>query len=370
MKHRPVYIRVTQYIWRKLYRLFRPSTHLTQYTIHPTDLSSIPDYEIFEYVEPEMGQMLSVTWSQGRHDPARRQRLFRGIADIILSLARNPQPRIGSYRFNNDCTITLTSRPLSCKVMILENDGASQIIPRSKTYTHTEPFVSDMLTLHDSHFLKNPNAVYDEKDCYGQMAVSSILRLVAHQYIKPEHSEGPFLLQLDDLHQSNIFVDKDWNIKKIIDLEWTCSRPAEMLTVPYWIADCGIDEIKGDSLHEFDMLRQEFMRIFEEQERKLVKEHNIHISKLMDEMWETKGMWFWYCIKSVNAQLYIVEDHICPGFSALLSGKSEEILSKFFCKSATAAARRKAADHQEYLESLRQLLGVEETVVEVALDTR
>ena len=43
-------------------------------------------------------------------------------------------------------------------------------------YTCTEPFVADMLTLHENSFLSNPNAVYDAKDCRGQMAASALLQ--------------------------------------------------------------------------------------------------------------------------------------------------------------------------------------------------
>lgn len=39
----------------------------------------------------------------------------------------------------------------------------------------------------------------------------------------------PFLLQLTDIYPSNIFVDRDWNFMTIIDLEWMCALPAEML---------------------------------------------------------------------------------------------------------------------------------------------
>jgi hypothetical protein len=34
-----------------------------------------------------------------------------------------------------------------------------------------------------------------------------------------QHRHGPFPLQLTDLHASNIFVDEDWNITCLIDLE-------------------------------------------------------------------------------------------------------------------------------------------------------
>jgi hypothetical protein len=40
-----------------------------------------------------------------------------------------------------------------------------------------------------------------------------------HYYVKRERRNGPFYLQLTDLHASNIFVDENWNIAYLIDLE-------------------------------------------------------------------------------------------------------------------------------------------------------
>ena len=64
----------------------------------------------------------------------------------MLSLARVPQTRIGSFQFHDDGTITLTNRPLSCSMMILENEGATRTIPRGETYSCTHAFVSDTRT--------------------------------------------------------------------------------------------------------------------------------------------------------------------------------------------------------------------------------
>jgi len=152
-----------------------------------------------EYIGPETGEMLSDTWDQLRQDPFRRQNLFRSMARIILSLARVPQPRIGSFKFHNNGIITLTNRPLPCSMIILENDGAPRTISRNETYTCTEPFVADMLTFHDNFFLSNPRAVSSMGDCLGQMASQTLLRTISHHYIQRETRNGPFRLQLTDI---------------------------------------------------------------------------------------------------------------------------------------------------------------------------
>lgn len=59
------------------------------------------------------------------------------------------------------------------------------------------------------------------------------MRALLHQYTNEELREGPFVMQLTDLHAPNIFVDRDWNIKHIIDLEWACALPLANLRPPF-----------------------------------------------------------------------------------------------------------------------------------------
>ena len=112
----------------------------------------------------------------------------------------------------------MTNRLLPCSVIILENDGTPRTIQRNETYTCTEPFVADILTLYKNSFLSNPNVVYNTKDCRGQMAAGALLRMLSYHYVDRERRNGPFYLQLTDLYTSNIFVDEE-NITCLIDLE-------------------------------------------------------------------------------------------------------------------------------------------------------
>ena len=156
---------------------------VSYYTAYPISQRLSTAYMILEYLSPDTGQMLSNSWKKHRNDPFCRQNLFRDMACLMLSLANIPQPRIGSFQFHTNRTITLTNRPLHRSVVILENDGALRTIPRNKTYTYTKPFVADMLTLYKNRFLNNPTAIYDAKDCCSQMAVGALLRILSHHYL-------------------------------------------------------------------------------------------------------------------------------------------------------------------------------------------
>ena len=310
---------------------------------------------LLEYLGPEIGQMLSDTFETYREDEAHRQRLFRGISRILLSLARIPQSQIGSFQFNDDGSVTLTNRPLSCSMMILENEGATRTMQRNDVFRCTDAYVSEMLTFHDHRFLSQPNAAYSEGDCRGQMAVKTLLRVLSHDYIRRQLRNGPFLLQLTDLHASNILVDKQWNVTGLIDLEWICALPSEMLEVPYWLTGCAVDEIKGEKLNKFDLVRREFMRIFEEEEQatKARGGPNLTVSKVMQDMWESKGVWFWHCLSSVNAMYFLLETHLYPPKS--LSLEAEKVVSRFWCRNSEDVVRKKLADKQAYDDELQDL---------------
>ncbi len=306
--------------------------------------------------------MLATTWKQQRQDPDRRQKLFRGMARIMLSLARVPQPRIGSFYFGHDGSIALTNRPLTTTLMILENDGAPRTIDQNEIYSCTETFLSDMLSFHDGRFLSHPNAVYGEGDCRGHMAARTVLRALSHYYIDRSRRYGPFLLQLTDQHACNMIVDDDWNITCLIDVEWVCALPSEMLHVPYWLTERGIDQIDGEHLTEFDEVRREFMRIFDDEERQAATatRHGIVLAQALDDAWDSGGMWFWHCVSSINAMQSLVRDHLCPRFSTKFYPKVEVILSNLWCRDAAMVVEKKVAEHEEYDNKLRRLFGEEE----------
>lgn len=306
---------------------------------------------LMEHIGSDTVQMLSNTLDKHRADPERRQRLFHGLARIMLSLARIPQSRIGSFQFHNDGTVALTNRYLSCSLAIMENDGTPRSIQRDDLHSCTDSFVSDLLTFHHDRFLAQPNATFSESDCRGQMAVMTLMRATSHRYIKREYRRGPYLLTLTDVNPSNIFVDHDWNVKGLIDLEWICALPVEMLDVPYWLTGCSIEEIQGEEYDKYDKVRREFMGILEKEEHEATMEHDISVSRTMEEMWDSKGVWFWHCLTSVDAMNFLLEDHLCP--PGCLSSEVERAVSEFWCDDAGHVVERKLADKAKYDELLK-----------------
>lgn len=241
----------------------------SRYVSHSDVKSLNTGYLLLQKIEACDGEMLSKSWKKHKEDSARRANLFRGLARITLSLARIPLPRIGSFTFHDDGTITLSNRPLTCTLAIMESHGAPRAIEQNTTYTSVEPYISDLLDYHDRRFLNQPNAVFDPLDGQTQMAQKVLLRAVGHHFLRRDLRNEPYALRLTDLHQSNIFVDEMWNITYLIDLEWVCSLPIDMLGAPYWLTGLGIDEIHEEALETYDSIRQEYMRIFIQEEETL-----------------------------------------------------------------------------------------------------
>lgn len=189
-------------------------------------------YLLIEYIEEEQGEMLSNTWPEKQNDDKLRANFFRDISRILLSITRIPLPKIGSFIIDHGGFLRLTNRPLSLEIQEMENEEIPTNIPRDYTYSTVESYVADILRVHDNRIRYQPNTINDTGDYIYQTSALATMRTVLPSFFKPERRRGPFAFTLTDLHQSNIFVDKQWNITCLVDLEWACTRPIEMLRTP------------------------------------------------------------------------------------------------------------------------------------------
>ncbi|KAK4145988.1 uncharacterized protein C8A04DRAFT_26148 [Dichotomopilus funicola] len=336
-------------------------------------------YILLEFIEK--GHPLAKSWFSKSVDAVKKQNLFRGISRLMLQLARIPLDRTGSFTFDPDtAVISLTNRPLTCSLAILENDGAEQVIEPNRTYESVDPYVEDLLTLHDNRFLAQPNAVTTKEDCYYQMAIHSTLRIMTHHYLDRSQRNGPFYMQFTDLHQGNMMVDDDWNITSLIDLEWICARSAQMIDVPYWITSKSIDEIcSSHHSAEFAAAREVFMAAFREVEEELYPSRVVEddenedleagavaprrnaqghplLSETIDNSYASRATWFFQAVDSVNAMYRLFELQLRPQF---LSQHTPETVDVFFAafwnQQAKKIAKRKLQERKEYSAKLKEL---------------
>ena len=102
--------------------MFGYPTHVP-YIHHHLSHSLKTDYLIMDCVNYDDTQTLSEIWDEKRHDKVRRSNLFRGLSNILISLARNPLPRIGSFTIDDKGVISLPNRSLTLQLQELENEG-------------------------------------------------------------------------------------------------------------------------------------------------------------------------------------------------------------------------------------------------------
>lgn len=119
-------------------------------------------------------------------------------------------------------------------------------------------------------------------------------------------------MAFNDMHQSNIFVDGNWNITSLIDLEFASVKPLGMTRVASWLADCGVDQIEGEKLEEFERLYHSFVDVLEQEEkaRQLPTSYN----QSLRETRETGRVWYTTALESLNAFPGIWEQHLQARF--------------------------------------------------------
>ena len=176
-----------------------------------------------DYIENADGEMLSESWDELRHDQSLRTNFFKDLSRIMLVLSQLPLPRIGSWTINKRGVLLLTNHPLARHFHSLENQGFPTNILRNLTYTTTDAYYTNLLACHDSRIRNQPNSIINEEDGLSQMANLFTMRGLLPYFTSLDLRHGPFIFNPTDLHRGNIFVDDNWHIKYIIDLEWACS---------------------------------------------------------------------------------------------------------------------------------------------------
>ncbi|PWY94186.1 hypothetical protein BO94DRAFT_485992 [Aspergillus sclerotioniger CBS 115572] len=309
----PFLARVVENLRRCILRFLGYPTP-SAYVPHKSRLGECLDvgYLLIEYIDRSRGKMLSESWEEGRHNPQLRGNLFRSLSSIMLAVTRVPQPKIGSFILDDQGFLRLRNRPLTLEIQSLENEQIFVDIPRDLTYSSADSYVNDILAFHESRLKHQPNAANDIQDCLFQMVALTLMRTVRQCFFRAELRCGPFYMSFTDLHQSNIFVDDNWNITSLVDLEWACSRPAEMVHPPYWLTGQSVDEIDPA---EYENLHAEFLSVLAEEELKHSSPRKLHLHRIMEDGWIKGTFWYALALDSPTGLFRIFYDHIQPRFS-------------------------------------------------------
>ncbi|PLB43859.1 hypothetical protein P170DRAFT_369672, partial [Aspergillus steynii IBT 23096] len=321
-------------------------------------------YLVMNYIDGTEGAMLSESWERSRQDQTRRRNLFKGLSRIILSLARLPFDRIGSLTIDNRSVVRLKNRPLTLRLQHLENQSVPTSIDRDLTYCSTDAYLLDLLAYHDSYLRYSPNSVRDELDGQAQLSTLTVMRAILPHFTSRDLRRGPFILNLTDLHQSNIFVDSEWNIKFLVDLEWTCLRPVEMLHPPYWLTSRGVDQLeKGEHFDAFSNMHSEFMEIFAEEEKLLSKKEDrpFILTEIIKRGLGNGSFWYFHALDNPKGLYNIFLDHIQPIFARLDDAEVdsfERMVAPYWSADMQDFLADKLKDQEEYQNKLREAFAV------------
>ncbi|PWY72464.1 hypothetical protein BO94DRAFT_569040 [Aspergillus sclerotioniger CBS 115572] len=347
----PLMPRIVQRLRRQLLSWFGypvPSHYIQHPTTNPVVLNT--PYILIEYIDRSRGKMLSGTWEEGRHSPTLRKTLFHNISRIILALARVPLPKIGSFSIDGKGVLNLSNRPLTLEIQQLVNEHIPVDMPQHDTYITVDSYINDIFALHESRLRHQPNAINSLEDGFYQASALMVMRSVWSGFFRRDLRRGPFFLSLTDLNQSNIFVDDDWNIKCLIDLEWACSHPVEMIHPPFWLTNQGIDLIDMD---DYGNLHKEFMDAFSEEEGKV--QSLICLSPILQQGWERGTFWCSLALSSPIALSKIFYDHIQPKFSKAHDDPAFwRITMPYWAFNAIDFIEQKVEDKDRYDISLRK----------------
>ncbi|KAL8821123.1 MAG: hypothetical protein Q9223_000778 [Gallowayella weberi] len=253
---------------------------------------------------------------------------------------------------------TLTAdRPLSIPLHELENGGTPTSIGKKDTYTAIDPYALDLLTCHENRVQYQPNSIIDEPDARYQMAAITGLRVVLPHFIQRDSRHGPYRLSLTDLHQSNVYVDEDWHIKHIIDLEWACSLPIQMQIPPFWLTSRGIDQLVDEHLTEYEQVLEEFMEAFHYEEMLQDPNNATSRTEILRSVWQTGAFFFFSALDSPTGLFNVWSQHIKPRFSSI---RANMPLSQYWSSDTESVITMKLKDRDEYDKKLKALFEVDD----------
>ncbi|KAL4926668.1 uncharacterized protein BDV17DRAFT_293245 [Aspergillus undulatus] len=315
------------------------------------------------------GRKLTETWETYLQDSDHRANLFRSFADIMISLNAVTHWEIGSWTISDDGDISLTNRPLTAVLHALENEGV-QTIQRNTTYNAVELYVHDLLACHDNRLKTLPNVIQERRDGTSQLAIAVTMRSLIPQHFSSQYRHGPFVFALTDLNRDDIFVDDDWNIVGLIDLEYGCTLPVQMQGPPKWLADLPSTRFKRDSVAlAFEENVKEFLQVFEARYNALGGDRQISQPELMRSAWNNLGFWYVQGLNEPSRLSRIFNGHIRSKYIVGNNDVQEDDKHDYawhymahlsWCPNAPEFVRGKLVQRHRYLAWLPGHFGLDE----------
>ncbi|KAJ4527924.1 hypothetical protein HRR83_000676 [Exophiala dermatitidis] len=360
IKYLPWYRRILQYTKNYFRSWFSRTPYYAPFIPTNSRFSLQSGYLLVDFIEKEQGRMLSEIWPPDTDE--QKQNFYKSLSKIMLELARCPLPTIGSFTVHNSGEISLSNRPLTVRLPLFEGEGIPIDIPRDRCYLTTESYVHDLLKCLDSKLRYQPNSVRDEDDARAQMACLTTMRYLSSHFILDMPQTGPFYYIWTDPHASNIFVNEEYKISSLPDLEWFCSLPIQTLHIPFWLAGHDVDEFGGENKKDYRDMCTEFLTIFQRVACEYSTQHSQHCTEALQRTLEVGTQWYWASLYQPRATYNLFLDHLQPQFAPEHSTGSdllqyERIVAQYWTKDAAGFIKQKLREREDYLTRLRLVNG-------------
>ncbi|KEF50800.1 uncharacterized protein A1O9_13148 [Exophiala aquamarina CBS 119918] len=314
-------------------------------------------YLLVDFVEKEQGTKLSEMWPP--ETDKQRQNFYRSLSRIMLDLAGHHFTKIGSFTVDNSGNISLSNRPLTIQLPLLESSGIPTSIPHDRTYVTTDSYIRDILKCHDMKLRYQPNAVPDESEAESQMAVLTMMRALSPNFTMDHLQSGPFCHIWTDCDPSNILVNERYDITCLFDLEWIPVLPIETLSPPFWLSGYPVDGLGGEKRKHYDAMCVDFLDIFgqEDDDQSSPPKPGFY-TKIMKDALEKATHWFWASLNHSRVTYNLFLEHLQPRLAPTHSAgvdciQFHRILAPYWTLNASGFIDAKITDHKNYLKDLR-----------------
>ncbi|KAH6973810.1 hypothetical protein BKA56DRAFT_491328 [Ilyonectria sp. MPI-CAGE-AT-0026] len=339
---------------RELIPRYSPDALMSPYYPHECGNKLPAGYVVMELVETPGTCNLADVWEQIADDPIHQIKISHSISKLMLTVARQPKNRIGCFIVNNNCVVTLNSRPVMHTTSIFQRKMVSPTRPGDGPFTTTEEFVEKMLQVKDLGLVQQPNGCATEQECRSQMAYRVILRSLKDNFLKHDLDDGLFIPQLADLDFRHLRVDKNLNITCLLDIESLCVLPVETFQEPHWLLGLHVQD--AENTYQYSNARRFFMDCFKQQEFLMATETtkflsgtpHVSLHGCMTDMWHSRGFWFMASIMSPTSMYDQAYNEMLTRFSTLSFREIEEVRASLWGDSR-AVLDKMNADREAYL---------------------
>ncbi|POR37843.1 Uncharacterized protein TPAR_01976 [Tolypocladium paradoxum] len=287
-----------------------------------------------------------------------RRNFYSQLIDILTELRKLEFPLIGSLMPNPN------GSPHPVLGPIISMSAATLRLPPHPTLASAKNYMRYQFSL-ISGFFSPPVRDHTVDDIKQEVFALHGMERIFHQVIDPQLDEGPFVLNHLDLRSPNTIVDKNLQIRGIIDWEFTSTVPRQVFTPPSWITG-------HDSIETNKQMSAEFRDVLDEKSK---------TNSLCDQL---RREWYGpldagkadidqtdmaFCVAHVLRRPTDVTDIFYDFFAQKLSDKHvDDMVSEFFNEHQALAleVQRRAEQCERYSQYLKKN-GLYETEVDKLL---